>query len=613
MRRMLSGALGAALVVAGSLVHAGRPPMQGVVEGYYGPPWSAAARRDVIRFIGAHGLTTFLYAPKNDEKHRERWRDPYSPSEFGEFRRTVRAARRARVRFIYGISPGLDVCYSCPEDVDALRAKLAQLGRAGISRFALLLDDTPPRLSDARDQAFFGGADETALARAQARLANEMRRWLERSGRGRLELVVPTIYSGTECHPYDSEMAGRLHGSIRLGWTGTGVFSPALTADQARARRSCLGHGVVLWDNFPVNDTLLTNNLHLGPLAGRDPALPSALAGYLLNPMTQAHASLVPLATAAAYLRHPQRYDPEAAWREALREVGGDSSLAVLAGQTRSSFLDLSDARDLSAIVDALAASYEGGEWTPAVDALEGEVARQVAAAAALPEELSGTALGAEISPCVAELGGHAARGMEAVRLLRAMKPGVSDLAVAATGAAAVRMSGRVVSQAPEIAAALGEDFLAEAARIEDSIARPDVLGYLRCLGDLFGPGIHPCPDFGLNVHGKALYFFIGSASDLRVVTGRNVHDRLVRFAASRYAAWLDRRVAGADATTVSVSDRAIIPGPDGDFALVVPEHRAARLALRVRTIAGEETAVDVPVGTPAGSAHVAGGASLEE
>ena len=40
--------------------------LRGVVEGYYGRPWPHAARRDVIRFLGTHGLNTFVYAPKND-------------------------------------------------------------------------------------------------------------------------------------------------------------------------------------------------------------------------------------------------------------------------------------------------------------------------------------------------------------------------------------------------------------------------------------------------------------------------------------------------------------------------------------------------------------------
>src|SRR5689334_16005637 len=48
------------------------PLLRGVVEGYYGRPWSGDARRAVIRFMGAHGLDTFVYGPKNDPWHRDR-------------------------------------------------------------------------------------------------------------------------------------------------------------------------------------------------------------------------------------------------------------------------------------------------------------------------------------------------------------------------------------------------------------------------------------------------------------------------------------------------------------------------------------------------------------
>jgi hypothetical protein len=104
------------------------------------------------------------------------------------------------------------------------------------------------------------------------------------------------------------------------------------------------------------------------------------------------------------------------------------------------------------------------------------------------------------------------------------------------------------------------------------------------------------CADFGLNVHGKALYFFIESATSLRVVTDRSVYGRLVRLAASRYAAWLDRRVAGADRTTVAASGTVAASAADGAFDLTVSGPGGGRLAVLVRTGAGEATVVEVPV-----------------
>src|SRR4030095_16605556 len=138
--------------------------------------------------------------------------------------------------------------------------------------------------------------------------------------------------------------------------------------DPAR-RASRAGHPLALWDNFPVNDGVLSNTLHLGALAGRDAALPGELAGYLLNPMTQAHASLVGLGTAAAYLRRPGRYDPEAAWQSVLAELDPGGGLALPAGTQRGSPIndpDYGDAPVLAAIVERLEASWTTADWEPA-------------------------------------------------------------------------------------------------------------------------------------------------------------------------------------------------------------------------------------------------------
>ena len=58
-----------------------------------------------------------------------------------------------------------------------------------------------------------------------------------------------------------------------------------------------------MWDNVPVNDGLMADRLHLGPLWGRDRHLvdDSVVTGWLANPMVQPMASLLPLASIAAF------------------------------------------------------------------------------------------------------------------------------------------------------------------------------------------------------------------------------------------------------------------------------------------------------------------------
>jgi hypothetical protein len=579
------------LALAAGSVMARTSPLRGVVEGYYGRPWSGDARRSVIRFLGARGMNAFVYGPKNDPYHRDRWREHYPDDELADLRDTAAAARRARVRFIYAISPGLDICYACDEDFDALTGKLDQLAHDRIRHFALFFDDGPVTLTRSEDVARYGGSDEAALARAHADVVNRTDRWLRRRGLHGVAFMIPSAYSGTTCLPYHTALAGALRRKLPVGWTGPGVFAPTLTGAEARARRDCLdGHPVILWDNFPVNDGVLSNTIHLGPLVGRDATLPGELAGYLLNPMTQAHASLIGLGTAAAYLKHPKRYDPEAAWRRTLADLDDSGGLAVLAEQTRDSPLsdpDYDDAHALAVALAGLEASWDGAEWTPGVDALEVEVRRQAAAPDTIAAHLAGDPLASEIAPWVAELAAHAARQLDAVRLLRAMKPGFPSLAARVDGAMLV-VSGSVAPPDAALAATLAPAFTG-------ATLRPDIAEYVRCLGNLLGPDIRLCTEFGLNVHGKGFYLVPFDIKNVRLITGKNVHERLVQFVGDRHRAWATRQQSGGDGLSLTLDGAPVAIGGDGTFALTAPLPPGGSARLALATAAGDVTALQVP------------------
>lgn len=246
---------GATLLLTATMTRAAAPFMTGVVEGYYGRPWTHEARRDVIRFLGEHGLNTFVYGPKNDAFHRDDWRTPYPDAELAELGFTAREARKAKVRFVYALSPALDICYACADDTRALKRKLRQLARAGITRFALFFDDAPLGLSHPEDVERYGGDGADALARAQAELVRRTNAWLARHGLRALAFMVPTDYLGTACTPYIAALDEALPRNVLIGWTGTAVIPATITAAQAQERRDCLGgRRLVLWDNYPVND-----------------------------------------------------------------------------------------------------------------------------------------------------------------------------------------------------------------------------------------------------------------------------------------------------------------------------------------------------------------------
>ena len=94
---------------------------------------------------------------------------------------------------------------------------------------------------------------------------------------------------------------------------------------RAIARR--LKHPVLLWDNYPVNDLSMSDELHIGPLRGRDPELPSTVYGYLNNPLLQEELSFIPLSTCFDYAANPRAYDPELSWTRVITHCYGRDAL----------------------------------------------------------------------------------------------------------------------------------------------------------------------------------------------------------------------------------------------------------------------------------------------
>ncbi|HWH05627.1 MAG TPA: beta-N-acetylglucosaminidase domain-containing protein, partial [Gaiellaceae bacterium] len=86
--------------------------VRALIEGFYGRPWSHEERLDLLRFCGAHGLTTWVHAPKDDPYHRKLWRAPYPDAELERLAELVAEAERHRLDFAYAIAPGLDVRYT---------------------------------------------------------------------------------------------------------------------------------------------------------------------------------------------------------------------------------------------------------------------------------------------------------------------------------------------------------------------------------------------------------------------------------------------------------------------------------------------------------------------
>ncbi len=291
-----------------------------MVEGFYGRPWSPAQRLTLLDWLHHGGLNAYMYAPKDDARHRAVWRERYAGPELAALRRLIRECRRRGVRFIYAISPGLDIRFSDPADLAALRAKLRQVRDLGARDFAVLFDDINPELSEA-DRARFG-----TPAGAQAHVANEALRWVREwtGGTGRL-LFCPTEYCGrfakpsvTES-PYLRTLGEQLASEVEVLWTGPEIISEVIPTESLRELRGVIRRRPVLWDNLHANDYDM-RRLYLGPYSGRPGELLGEIHGILQNPNCQFEANFVPVHTLATYVREGPAYQPARAYTAALAD-----------------------------------------------------------------------------------------------------------------------------------------------------------------------------------------------------------------------------------------------------------------------------------------------------
>lgn len=299
---------------------------RGIVEGFYGKPWTQEERTDMLSFMSEVGMNAYMYAPKDDQYHRRKWRLPYPAKQMSGLKRLASHARSVNIAFVFAVSPGLSLRYSDKRDADALVAKMTALHDTGVRDFALLLDDIPAQLVGDADRRAFG-----SLAAAQVALANGVRDRLQRISPNCRLLVCPTQYHGDPSTDYVLELGNGLHPEIDVMWTGPRVCSQELSYEHTKAVAAALRRPVTFWDNYPVNDASMKGELHIWPYTGRSPELREVSRGFFLNPMNQAEASKIALGAAAAYMSDPEHYDAEATWRASAARIVGEASVDALA------------------------------------------------------------------------------------------------------------------------------------------------------------------------------------------------------------------------------------------------------------------------------------------
>lgn len=273
-----------------------RPFVCGVVEGFYGRPWTLSQRRDLFEKMESWGMSSYLYAPKDDCKHRAYWRELYTVEEADHLQSLITASTDRNIDFYYAISPGLDITYSNSKELATLKRKLDQVVQLGCKAFALLFDDIEAEMSKPDKEAF------QSFAAAQVSVTNEIYQHL---GQPKF-LFCPTQYCTTRALPtiasseYLKTIGSKLAPDIDIMWTGDKVIPRDITVASLDEITAVLRRAPVIWDNEHAND-YDQKRLYLGPYSGRSPDLIPKLRGVMTNPNCEYGANFVAIHTLAAW------------------------------------------------------------------------------------------------------------------------------------------------------------------------------------------------------------------------------------------------------------------------------------------------------------------------
>lgn len=332
---------------------------RGYIEGFYGSPWSHESRKSVMKLMAKNRMNTVYHAPKDDLYHRDKWRKKYPDDELAKLKELVDQAAEYYMDFCWCIAPGLSMKYSDDAEFDVLIKKSKQLYSIGIRCFGLLLDDIDYELAFDEDKAAFG---ETV--NAHINLINRYYSVLKELDSSIHLTVCPTLYHGKGNEYYISKLGKNISPLVSVFWTGRDICSRELTSHEAVRFIEGTYHKPLFWDNYPVNDCSMYNEMHISPIINRDPDLFKYSEGIIANCMEYAECSKIPLITFADYLWDSENYDPQKSWMGAIKQVVGKENadnFIVFADHLYTSCLKDANSRRMYEAFDGIEEAFKSG------------------------------------------------------------------------------------------------------------------------------------------------------------------------------------------------------------------------------------------------------------
>ena len=318
---------------------------RGIIEGYYGVPYSAEVTKDLFRFMARYKMNTYMYGAKSDPYHSRYWGDPYPTTITPEQQRIgylnqdmmrdiTKVAQETKVNFIWAIHPGKAFANAeDPQVLDKIMAKFESMYQLGVRQFGVFVDD----VGVPSDPAIMKLCADNLTA-LQQRIDDK---W-NKAGAVATDTVKPLHYvPQLYAHGWvNQERAREFFESLRstpeklnIYITGRDVWSVPNNGDLALVS-SWLGRDLSWWWNYPCNDQDPTklyvmdtysnfrDETHIDNLSRIEKHL-AMLNTLIINPMQQGELSKVALFGVADYAWNNADFDNYDSWEAAIPAVVG--------------------------------------------------------------------------------------------------------------------------------------------------------------------------------------------------------------------------------------------------------------------------------------------------
>jgi hyaluronoglucosaminidase len=285
------------------------PPF-GVMEIFYGTPWSEQDRASYASFLKEIGFQFYIYGPKADASLRRHWQKPWSEEELKKYREMRTTFSSKGLRFGMALSPLGLFGENGLVDREKLRGKITSMVDLGVDILGLFFDDmkSSPEMADR----------QLEIVRFVQSCAGSMR-----------IVFCPSYYCmdplldflfGEQPKGYLDAIGAGVPSQVEILWTGEQIISHQVSAEHLDQVAKVLRRKPFICDNFYSNDGPINcNYLRLLPPTGRKREMFEHAKGWAFNPMNQCYLSQLVLRAFSKYSH--QGADPSVAFGNTIREL----------------------------------------------------------------------------------------------------------------------------------------------------------------------------------------------------------------------------------------------------------------------------------------------------